>query len=84
MKSFKDYVKTTDTDVARQYMDLHMKKKKGPLNPFDELKLKAMKSKLEYPMIKHRKEVDAAGLVPTRSGSNGGDGGGSGGNGNGN
>lgn len=43
MKSFKDYVKTTDADVARQYMDLHMKNKKGSLNPFDEIKLKAYK-----------------------------------------
>ena len=84
MKSFKDYIETTDADVAREYMGLHRKNKEGPLNPFDELKLKAMKSKLEDPMIKHRMKVDAAGLVPTRTGSKGGDGGGSGGNGNGN
>ena len=84
MKTFKDYIETTDADVARQYMVLRMKNKEGPLNPFDELKLKAMKSKLEDPMIIHRMKVDAAGLVPTRSGSKGGDGGGSGGNGNGN
>lgn len=84
MKTFKDYIETTDADVARQYMGLLKKSKEGPLNPFDELKLKAMRSKLEDPMITHRKKIDAAGLVPTRSGSKGGNGGGSGGNGNGN
>lgn len=41
-------------------------------------------SKGKFLKEQHRKEVDAAGLVPTRSGSKGGDGGGSGGNGNGN
>ena len=93
MKSFKDHIQTTQSDVARQYMNLLKKSKDGPLNSFDELKLKTMRDKLkEDPMITHRKKMDAkAGvnpekgqLVPTRSGSKGGDGGGSGGNGNGN
>lgn len=83
MKSFKEYLKGTDADVARQYMDLHLKNKKGPLNPFDEAKLKAMKNRLTDPMIAHRKKVDAAGRVPTRSGAKGGSASGDGGGGNG-
>ena len=83
MKSFKEYITTTNADVARQYMNLRQKSKEGPLNPFDETKLKAMKNRLTDPMITRRKKVDAAGLVTTRSGAKGGsasgNGGGSGG-----
>lgn len=83
MKSFKEYITTTNSDVARQYMNLRQKSKERPLNPFDETKLKAMKNKLTDPMITHRKKIDAAGLVPTRSGAKGGSASGNGGGGNG-
>jgi hypothetical protein len=89
MKSFKDFIKTTDSDVSRQYMQLYQKSKEGSLNPFDAAKLKIMRVKITDPMIKHRQKMDdKAGvnpergeLVPTRSGSKGGDGGSGNGNG---
>lgn len=83
MKSFKEYIRTTDADIARQYMNLRQKSKEGPLNPFDTIKLSAMKNSLTDPMITHRKKIDAAGLVPTRSGAKGGSASGNGGGGNG-
>lgn len=82
MKSFKEYIKPNNDDVARQFMDLYKKQKEGPLNPFDQAKYNIMKDKMSDPMIKHRQKIDAKRLPPTRSGSKGGDGGGSdGGNG---
>ena len=94
MKSFKDYIKTTQSDVARQFMGLYGKQKDGPLNPFDQAKYNIMKDKMSDPMIKHRIEIETEDmkkpeskrLPPTRSGSKGdgggaGDGGSGGGNG---
>jgi hypothetical protein len=76
MKSFKDYIKPTEADVARQFMNLHTQKKKGPLNSFDQAKYNIMRDKMSDPMIAHRQKIDAKRLPPTRSGSKGGDGGG--------
>ena len=80
MKSFKEYLQGTKADEATAFMDLY--RKKDSLNPFDEVKYKAIKDRMSDPMITHRKKVDAARLVPTRSGSKG-DGGGNGGGGSG-